>query len=79
MLSGARPQIDDVVGGTDCFLVVLDNDHRVPKVTEPEQRGQELAIVALVKSDRRFVQHVQHTRQARAYLRGEANPLPLPA
>src|SRR5947207_1834921 len=58
VLSGPRPEIDDVVGGTDRPLVVLDDDHRVAEVAKPLERVDQLRVVALVKPDGGLVEDV---------------------
>ena len=79
MLAGARPEIDDVVGGPYCFFVVLDDDDGVAEVAKARQRGQQLAVVALVQPDRGFVEHIQHAGEVRADLRRQSNALPFSA
>ena len=65
----ARADVDDPVGGVDGLLVVLDHDQRVAEVAQRQQRLDEAAVVALVQSDRRLVEHVEDAGQARADLR----------
>src|ERR1700680_2176815 len=61
---GARgPDVDHVISRPNRLLVVLDNDQRVAEVAEPQERVDEPAIIALVQSDRRFVQDVQDAHQ----------------
>ena len=71
----ARPDIDDIIGGEDRVLIVLDHDHRIAEVAQPPQRLQQPDIVALVQADRGLVQHVEHAGEARADLRGQADAL----
>jgi len=59
--------------------IVLDHDHRVADVAQMLEGGEQLAVVALVQSDRRLVEHVDHARQLAADLAGEADALPLAA
>ena len=66
-----------MVGDPDGLLVVLDHHHRVAQVTHSHQRLDQAAVVALVKPDRRLVEHVQHAHQARADLAGQPDPLGL--
>ena len=75
--AGARPQVQDPVGGADRLLVVLDDDDRVAQVAHREERVDQLAVVALVETDRRLVQDVEHSHQLRADLGREADPLRL--
>ncbi len=77
----ARPQtqIDHVVGRANRFLVVLDDDDGVAEIAQPGQRRQECAIVALMKTDGRLVEDVEHASEIRANLGGQANALSLAA
>ena len=58
------PDEFDCIGGTDCVLVVFDHDHRIADVAQPAQRHQQAVVVALMKPDRGFVQHIEHAGQA---------------
>ncbi len=60
MDAGAGADVDDVVGGADRILVMLDHDHGVAEVAQPAQRIEQARVVALVQADRRLVQHVEH-------------------
>ena len=79
MLAGAGPEVDDVVGGADRALVVLDHDHRVAEVAQALERPDQLLVVALVQADRRLVEDVEDADQARADLGREPDPLRLAA
>ena len=59
----------------DRVFVVLDDDHAVAEVAQMLERRQQAVVVALVQADRRLVEHVHDAGQARADLRGEADPL----
>ncbi len=73
--AGAGADVDDVVGGQDRVLVVLDDDHGVAEVAQVPQRGEQAVVVALVQADGRLVEHVEHAGQAGADLRGEPDAL----
>ena len=75
----ARPHVHHVIGGADRLLVVLDHDHRVAEIAQPQQAGQQSGVVALVQADGRFVQHVHHPDQPRADLRRQPDALGLAA
>src|SRR5579884_684194 len=77
--AGARAEVDDVIGGLNRFLIVFDHDDGVADVAKLEKRVDELAIVALMQTDRRLIQHVQNAHQFRANLRREADALTLAA
>ena len=54
---------------------MLDDKDRVAKVAKPYKCCQEAVIIALMKTDRRFIQNIENTCQARPNLRGEADAL----
>ena len=78
-LACAGADVDDVVGGADRALVVLDDDHGVADVAQALERADQLLVVALVQADRRLVEDVENADQARADLCREADPLRLAA
>ena len=73
--SGAN--IDDIVGGADRVLVMLDDDHGVADVAQAPERFQQPLIVALMEADRGLVEHVEDARQPGADLAREADALAL--
>ena len=77
--AGARPHLDDVIGGANRVLVVLDDDHGVADVAKPLDRRDHLDVVFRMQPDARLVQHVEHAHQARADLRRQTDPLRLAA
>ena len=54
---------------------MLDNDDRVAQIAEPTQGGDEAIVVALMEPDAGLVENVEATRQTRANLRGQPDPL----
>ena len=79
MDAGGGADVDDIVGGQDRVLVMLDHDDRVAEVAQVLQRVEQAGIVALVQADDGLVEHVEHAGQARADLRGQADALALAA
>ena len=79
MHAGAGADIDDIIGGPDRVLVMLDDDHRIAEAAQAPQRIEEPRVVALMQADRRLVEHIEHAGQARADLRGEPDALALAA
>ena len=75
MLASARSHVDHVVGRQDGLGIVLDHDHAVAQVAQVLERGEQPIVVALMKPDRRLVEHIHDAGQSRADLRGEANAL----
>ena len=55
MKPGAGPHVHHHVCCTDGVLVVFDHDHGISQRLESAKGGQEAIVVALVKSDGRFI------------------------
>src|SRR5450432_3650040 len=79
VLAGTGTHVDEVVRLAHRLLVVLDDDHRVAQIAQLPQRGEQARVVALVESDRRLVEDVEHTHQAGSDLRREPDALRLAA
>ena len=75
MRAGAGADVDQVIGGADAVLIVLDHDDGVADVAQAQQRADQARVVALVQADRRLVEHVADADQARADLRRQADAL----
>ncbi len=75
MLARARPHVDEPVRGAHHLLVVLDDENGVAQILEPLERRDQPAVVALVQSDRRLVEDVEHPDQLRTDLGREPKPL----
>ena len=54
---------------------MFNHNHRIAEIAEAPQRGEEPAIVTLVQSDARLVQHVEHTGESGADLGGKPDAL----
>src|SRR5687767_5280562 len=52
VLTRAGTDVEYPVGGPDRLLVVLDDDERVAKVAQPDERCDELGVVLLMQADR---------------------------
>ena len=73
--SGARTQIDHVIGALDGFGIVFHHQHRVSHVAKGRQRIQQAVVIPRMQPDGRLVQNVQHAAELRANLRGQPDPL----
>ena len=73
--AGARPDVNQVIGGAHGVLVMLHHDQGIAQIAQAAQRGKQLVVIALVQADRRLVQNIQHAHQAGADLRGQADTL----
>ncbi|OIQ69704.1 hypothetical protein GALL_486910 [mine drainage metagenome] len=60
----ARPQIDDVVGGTHHVFVMFNHQHAVANVPQMLEGVNQAVVVALVQANAGFVEHVHDTGQA---------------
>jgi hypothetical protein len=77
--AGAGAHVDDMVGGADRVLVMLDHEHGVAEAAQALERFEQAVVVLLVEADRRLVEDVEHAGEAGADLRGEADALALAA
>ena len=70
--------VDDVVGSTHHLLIMLDDNNRVPQVSQTVDDTDEALGITLVEADTRFVQDVERAYEATSELRRESHPLALP-
>ncbi len=73
--AGAGSHVNDMVSRADRILVMLDHDHRIAEIAQPLQRFEQAVIVALVKTDGGFVQHIENAGETRTDLRGKPDAL----
>ena len=73
------PHVNAMVSGADHVLIMLDHQHAVADVAQVFQGVDEPVVVTLVQTDAGFVQHIHHTRQTGADLRGQTDALRLAA
>ena len=64
--AGARAEVDDVVGDRDRLRLVLDDEHGVALVAQPQQQLVHALDVVGVQADRRLVEDVGDVGQRRA-------------
>ena len=58
---------------------MFHNKYSVAQSFQRFQRRQQPPVIAMVQSDRRLVQHIQHPAQFGTNLRGQPNSLPFAA
>jgi hypothetical protein len=75
MHARAGAEIDDVIGTAHGFLIVFDDNERVPARAKLSERGEELFIVARMQTDGRFVENVEHAAEVGTQLRREPDAL----
>ncbi len=73
--AGTGADVDDMVGGEHRVLVMLDNDHRIAEVAQVPQCAEQAFVVALMQTDRWFVEHIEHAGEARTDLGCEPDAL----
>src|SRR5699024_7937820 len=79
VLARARADVDDPVRRSDRLFVVFDDDERIAEITQAGEGVDEAPVITLVEPDARFVEHVEHSDESGTNLRGETDPLCLPA
>ena len=77
MASGARPEIDDVVGRLDRLRIVLHDNYGVATVREPPKDYEQPPRVRGVQADRGLVQNIESPRQRPSQSGGQADALSL--
>ena len=75
VLACAGADVHHMVGRADGFFVVLHDHDGVAEVSQAGERLQQAGVVALVQTDGRFVQHIEHSHQPAADLRCQADAL----
>src|SRR5215211_1867492 len=79
VLTSAGADVDCPVGGSDGFLVVLDDDQRVAEITQSDQSLDQPPVVPLMQPDAWLVEDVQDANEPGADLGCQPNPLRLTA
>ena len=75
MLACSRTDVDNLVSSIHRFLVMLNDNQCITQITQMLKRFQQLTVIALVQTDARFIQNIQHACQAAAYLRCQTDAL----
>src|SRR5436309_2404479 len=75
----AGAQIQDIIGVPDCVRIVFHDEDRISQVAQALECGQETIIVALMQTDARLVENVQHAYERSPDLRRQPDTLRLTA
>ena len=75
VMARARPQVDDPVRVRHHGLVMLDHDHRLPRLNEPVQQAKQLLDIRQMQARRWLVEHVNVTFTS--HIDGKLQALPL--
>jgi hypothetical protein len=68
----ARTELDEVVGASERFFVMLDENEGVSKVAEMKEKVEESRVIGGMKTDAGFIEYVEDSSEAAADLSGEA-------
>ena len=75
--TGARSDVDDVIGGTHGILIMFDDDHGIPEVTKVLQRRNQTIVIPLMQADTRLIEDIGDPDETGADLCREADTLRL--
>ena len=70
-----RTDIQEIVGGENGILVMLNDNDRVAEIAQMVKRIEQARVVALVQANGRFVKNVEDTGKTGADLRGKPDAL----
>ena len=74
-LSGARTEVENVVGGAHDVGIVLDDEDRVSQIAQVVQDLDQPVRIAAVQADGRLVEHIQRADQTRTERSRQLNAL----
>ena len=77
--AGAGAYVHQVVARVNGVLVVLNHNNGVAQVAQVNEGFDEPVVVALMEANRRLVEHIERTHEARAKLRCQTDALRLAA
>jgi len=66
--SRAGAEVDDVIRAADRLFIVLYDEHCVAKIAQVRERRQQSFVIAVMQSDRGFIEHVEYATQFRSDL-----------
>ena len=75
--AGFRPHVDHIVGIQHHIFIVFHYDNRVSGIAQFLQRIDQADIIALVQSDTRLIQDIEHIDQLATYLGSQTDTLAL--
>ena len=70
-----RTHINDIIRRANRILIMFDDDHSITEIAQAFEGFEQAVIILLVQSNARFIQHIEHPRQAGTNLRGKADAL----
>src|SRR3990167_4497392 len=79
LFPGSGTKVNEMVGGANGILVVLNDHYRISGITQVFQSFNQPVVIMLVQTYRRFVQDIKRADKSGADLRGEPDALGLAA
>ena len=64
-----------MISGANRVFVVLHHNHGITEIAQMDKCTQQALVIALVQADRRLVQYIHNTNQARTNLARQTNTL----
>ena len=68
MFACPRSDIDYPISGSNGLFIMFDHNQGVAKIAQTSEGIDQTSVIALVKSDRWFIQNVENADKARANL-----------
>ncbi len=78
VFTSARSNIDQPVGGPDCFLVVFHHDERVAQIPQLHEGVNQSSVVALVQTNTGLIEDIEHSGEPGPDLGSESDALCFP-
>ena len=78
-LSRVRPDVKQIIGGTDRVFVVLDNQDRVADIPEVFENFYQPRVIARMQADARLIENIEGTDEQRTQICRKLNALSLAA
>src|SRR5215510_4964733 len=69
------PQVKDIIGCQNGLTIVLDDQDCIAQITQAFEALEQALIIALMQTNTRLVEDIEHPHQARTNLRCQANAL----
>jgi hypothetical protein len=79
VITGARPNVNDMVCRHNGLGVVFDNQYGIAVIPKGLESFQQATVVPLMEANARFIQNIENTYESGADLGGEAKTLGLAA
>ena len=75
VLARAGTDIDNLVCGEHGIFIMLDDDQRIAQIAQAFERINQAGVIALMQTDARFIEDIQHADQTGTDLRRQSDTL----